>query len=160
MEDLAKNISIPNKEENAPVQINSPTDPKADTNPMSSSTSVVKNTPSVKETEPPSNVSLGTNAYETEKKWHYQDPKGKMHGPFSLKKLRKWKQNNYFPASMKVWKTSESQENSVLLTDALDGKLSNEPQPACNNSSTNNAAALVDSGVANSLASSFFNRAV
>lgn len=59
---------------------------------------------------------------ETEKMWHYQDPAGKIQGPFSLVQLRKWNSNGYFPVDLRIWKTTEKQDNSLLLTDALAGR--------------------------------------
>ncbi|KAG7946360.1 hypothetical protein I3843_14G037000 [Carya illinoinensis] len=59
---------------------------------------------------------------ETEKMWHYQDPSGKVQGPFSMVQLRKWNNTGYFPADLKIWRTSEKQNDSLLLTDALAGK--------------------------------------
>ncbi|XP_038693346.1 zinc finger CCCH domain-containing protein 19-like [Tripterygium wilfordii] len=59
---------------------------------------------------------------ETEKIWHYKDPSGKVQGPFSMVQLRKWNNNGYFPSDLKIWRTSENQDDSMLLTDALAGK--------------------------------------
>ncbi|KAK7310601.1 hypothetical protein RJT34_08198 [Clitoria ternatea] len=64
---------------------------------------------------------------ETEKMWHYQDPSGKVQGPFSMVQLRKWSNTGYFPADLRIWKTTEKQDESILLTDALAGKFSKEP---------------------------------
>ncbi|KAK1275582.1 hypothetical protein QJS04_geneDACA009940 [Acorus gramineus] len=51
--------------------------------------------------------------------WHYRDPFGKVHGPFMMKYLRRWKERNYFKDDFKVWKTGQSEEEAVLLIDAL-----------------------------------------
>ncbi|XP_047943336.1 zinc finger CCCH domain-containing protein 19 isoform X2 [Salvia hispanica] len=59
---------------------------------------------------------------ESEKMWQYQDPSGKVQGPFSMVQLRKWNNTGYFPANLKIWRATEKQENSVLLVDALAGK--------------------------------------
>ncbi|GLT86153.1 hypothetical protein SLE2022_043120 [Rubroshorea leprosula] len=59
---------------------------------------------------------------ETEKMWHYQDPSGKVQGPFSMVQLRKWNKNGYFPVDLKIWRKTEMQDDSILLTDALAGK--------------------------------------
>ncbi|KAG6410836.1 hypothetical protein SASPL_128905 [Salvia splendens] len=59
---------------------------------------------------------------ESEKMWQYQDPSGKVQGPFSMVQLRKWNNTGYFPANLKIWRVTEKQENSVLLVDALAGK--------------------------------------
>lgn len=65
-------------------------------------------------------------ANETQKMWHYQDPSGKVQGPFSMVQLRKWSNTGYFPANLKIWKTSEKQDESILLTDALAGRFQKE----------------------------------
>ncbi|KAI6677653.1 hypothetical protein NL676_038449 [Syzygium grande] len=59
---------------------------------------------------------------ETEKVWHYQDPSGKVQGPFSIVQLRKWNNTGYFPANLRIWRATEKQDDSILLTDALNGK--------------------------------------
>nr|KYP64932.1 Zinc finger CCCH domain-containing protein 44 [Cajanus cajan] len=64
---------------------------------------------------------------ETEKMWHYQDPSGKVQGPFSMVQLRKWSNTGYFPADLRIWKTTEKQDDSILLKDALAGNFSKEP---------------------------------
>lgn len=64
---------------------------------------------------------------ETEKIWHYQDPSGKVQGPFSMVQLRKWNNTGYFPTDLRIWKATEKQEESILLTDVLAGKFSKEP---------------------------------
>ncbi|KAK6916641.1 SWIB/MDM2 domain [Dillenia turbinata] len=63
---------------------------------------------------------------ETEKMWHYQDPKEKVQGPFSAVQLRKWNNTGYFPANLRVWRTTQRQEDSILLSDLLSGKLQKE----------------------------------
>ncbi|PKI54744.1 hypothetical protein CRG98_024846 [Punica granatum] len=73
---------------------------------------------------------------ETEKIWHYQDPAGKIHGPFSMVQLRKWNNTGYFPVDLRIWKTTEGQEESILLTDALNGKFHRDP-PSRSNSEQN-----------------------
>lgn len=74
---------------------------------------------------------------ESEKMWHYKDPAGKVQGPFSIVQLRKWSKNGYFPADLQIWKTTETEDDSILLTDALEGKfqkhlvqLKTNPSPA------------------------------
>ncbi|XP_010271490.1 PREDICTED: zinc finger CCCH domain-containing protein 19 [Nelumbo nucifera] len=67
-------------------------------------------------------TALSTNINETEKMWHYQDPSGKVQGPFSMVQLRKWSTTGYFPADLRIWRSTEKQEDSILLTDALNGK--------------------------------------
>ncbi|XP_021910956.1 zinc finger CCCH domain-containing protein 19-like, partial [Carica papaya] len=68
---------------------------------------------------------------ETEKMWYYQDPSGKVQGPFSMVQLRKWSNTGYFPTDLKIWKTAEKQDDSILLTDALAGKFQKDPLGAC-----------------------------
>ncbi|XP_028553553.1 zinc finger CCCH domain-containing protein 19 isoform X2 [Dendrobium catenatum] len=60
-----------------------------------------------------------SNANENEKLWHYKDPSGKIQGPFSMVQLRKW--SKHFPSNLGIWRKSERQEDSILLTDALAG---------------------------------------
>ncbi|XP_051137019.1 zinc finger CCCH domain-containing protein 19-like isoform X2 [Andrographis paniculata] len=60
---------------------------------------------------------------ESEKMWHYQDPSGKVQGPFSMVQLRKWNNTGYFPSDLKIWRTKEKQGNAILLADALAGKI-------------------------------------
>ncbi|XP_019090472.1 PREDICTED: uncharacterized protein At5g08430-like [Camelina sativa] len=50
--------------------------------------------------------------------WFYEFPKGKTHGPFSLTKLKKWNEEEFFVEvpDFKVWRTGES---AVLLTKLL-----------------------------------------
>ncbi|KAJ7946707.1 Zinc finger CCCH domain-containing protein 19 [Quillaja saponaria] len=64
---------------------------------------------------------------ETEKIWHYKDPAGKVQGPFSIVQLRKWSNTGYFPADLRIWRTTENPDDSILLTDALAGKIHKEP---------------------------------
>ncbi|KAI3451032.1 hypothetical protein Pfo_007697 [Paulownia fortunei] len=76
--------------------------------------------------------SPSSNNIETEKLWHYRDPNGKIQGPFSMMQLRKWSMTGLFPPDMRIW-TNHEQYDSLLLTDALNGKfhgaseLSNKP---------------------------------
>ncbi|KAK1352274.1 RDR2-independent DNA methylation protein [Heracleum sosnowskyi] len=62
------------------------------------------------------------NISETEKMWHYQDPHGKVQGPFSMVQLRKWSNTGYFPSELRIWSSSGNKDDSLLLTDALAGK--------------------------------------
>ncbi|KAF7841043.1 zinc finger CCCH domain-containing protein 19 [Senna tora] len=64
---------------------------------------------------------------ETEKMWHYKDPSGKIQGPFSMVQLRKWSNTGYFPADLRTWKTTETEDESILVTDALAGNFSKQP---------------------------------
>ncbi|XWS40103.1 hypothetical protein CRYUN_Cryun18bG0111100 [Craigia yunnanensis] len=100
--------------------------------------SVVIQEPSLKVVSQISSTSLSTGVTtvveinETEKIWHYQDPSGKVQGPFSIVQLRKWSNTGYFPAELKIWKTNEKQDDSILLTDALAGKFQKDPPVADN----------------------------
>ncbi|KAL3354180.1 hypothetical protein AABB24_018701 [Solanum stoloniferum] len=69
---------------------------------------------------------------EAEKVWHYKDPSGKIQGPFSLVQLRKWSNTGYFPADLKIWRSSNKQEESILLTDALAGRFEKMPSAVDN----------------------------
>ncbi|XP_038888157.1 zinc finger CCCH domain-containing protein 19 [Benincasa hispida] len=70
---------------------------------------------------------------ESEKIWRYQDPSGKVQGPFSMVQLRKWSNTGYFPADLRVWRISDQQEDSLLLTDVLAGKIPKDA-PSTSNS--------------------------
>ncbi|XP_042419469.1 zinc finger CCCH domain-containing protein 19-like [Zingiber officinale] len=63
-------------------------------------------------------VSVSQYGSEHDKVWHYQDPSGKIQGPFSILQLRKWSSTGFFPPDLRVWLASKNQE-SMLLTDAL-----------------------------------------
>ncbi|KAJ8551304.1 hypothetical protein K7X08_000674 [Anisodus acutangulus] len=69
---------------------------------------------------------------EAEKMWHYKDPSSKIQGPFSIVQLRKWNNTGYFPADLKIWKSTDKQEESVLLTDALAGRFEKVPSAVDN----------------------------
>ncbi|KAK4486003.1 hypothetical protein RD792_008661 [Penstemon davidsonii] len=71
---------------------------------------------------------------ETEKLWHYRDPNGKIQGPFSMMQLRKWSTTGLFPPEMRIW-TNHEQYDSLLLTDALNGKFHGAPELPHNSSS-------------------------
>ncbi|KAE9606661.1 hypothetical protein Lal_00026024 [Lupinus albus] len=58
------------------------------------------------------------------KVWHYQDPAGKVQGPFSMLQLYKWKGSGHFPSDLRIWRIDEKQDYSILLTDVLDGNRS------------------------------------
>ncbi|KAJ1286533.1 hypothetical protein BS78_03G359700 [Paspalum vaginatum] len=51
--------------------------------------------------------------------WYYVDPQGDTRGPFPLMDLLRWKQNGFFDAGFRVWKTGQGMEQAILLTDAL-----------------------------------------
>ncbi|EOX97867.1 Nucleic acid binding,zinc ion binding,DNA binding, putative isoform 2 [Theobroma cacao] len=91
-------------------------------------------------------VTAAVQINETEKIWRYQDPSGKVQGPFSMVQLRKWNDTGYFPAELKIWRTTEKQDDSILLTDALVGKFQKDP-PVADNSFPKAQVALYGSGV-------------
>ncbi|CAL9782620.1 unnamed protein product [Musa acuminata subsp. burmannicoides] len=79
-------------------------------------------------------VPLASNIGEGDKVWHYQDPSGRIQGPFSMMQLHKWSSTGYFPHCLRIWLTSQKQEDSVLLTDVLPKILKDsqqEPQLTC-----------------------------
>ncbi|TVU38908.1 hypothetical protein EJB05_12304, partial [Eragrostis curvula] len=51
--------------------------------------------------------------------WHYTDPVGYVHGPFTLEQLLLWKQDGFFDESFRVWRTDQTKEQSVLLGDTI-----------------------------------------
>ncbi|KAE8688355.1 Binding protein [Hibiscus syriacus] len=51
--------------------------------------------------------------------WHYEDPQGDIQGPFSLISLKTWMDADYFPIGFRVWKTGQSRNSAVLLTDIV-----------------------------------------
>ncbi|KZV57529.1 zinc finger CCCH domain-containing protein 19 [Dorcoceras hygrometricum] len=69
---------------------------------------------------------IGIKVNDREKIWHYQDPSGKVHGPFSMARLRKWNDGGYFPSDLRIWRTTEKQDHSILLSNALVGKFQKE----------------------------------
>ncbi|EXB37117.1 Zinc finger CCCH domain-containing protein 19 [Morus notabilis] len=70
---------------------------------------------------------------ESEKIWHYKDPSGKVQGPFSIVQLRKWNATGYFPVDLRIWKVTEKQDDSILLTDALVGQFQKDKVQAMHN---------------------------
>ncbi|KAJ7001338.1 zinc finger CCCH domain-containing protein 19-like [Populus alba x Populus x berolinensis] len=70
---------------------------------------------------------------EAEKIWYYQDPSGKIQGPFSMVQLRKWSNTGYFPVDLRIWRNTGTKDDSILLTEALSGNFQRDP-PAVDNS--------------------------
>ncbi|CAM6126594.1 unnamed protein product [Calypogeia fissa] len=68
-------------------------------------------------------------AGEKEKIWHYMDPTGMVQGPFAMEQLRKWNTTGYFPEDLRIWKATQTREESILLTDALAGRFQKEREP-------------------------------
>ncbi|WJX61067.1 hypothetical protein P8452_46201 [Trifolium repens] len=71
--------------------------------------------------------------FMSDKSWHYQDPSGKVQGPFSMLQLYKWNASGHFPPDLRIWKIGDKPVNSILLTDALDGKCSKNVSSQNNN---------------------------
>lgn len=91
------------------------------------STSALSNNQSPRPMAIGTGISTASSVNETEKMWHYQDPSGKIQGPFSMVQLRKWNSTGYFPRELKIWKKSEKQEDSIVLADALVRMFPNDP---------------------------------
>ncbi|CAN6360339.1 unnamed protein product [Urochloa humidicola] len=49
--------------------------------------------------------------------WHYVDPQGNTRGPFPLTCLFRWR--GFFDKDFKVWRTEETPEQAILLTNAF-----------------------------------------
>jgi hypothetical protein len=49
--------------------------------------------------------------------WNYVDPQGNTQGPFPLSWLFRWR--GFFDKDYKVWRTGETPEQAILLTDAF-----------------------------------------
>ncbi|CAN6347093.1 unnamed protein product [Urochloa humidicola] len=49
--------------------------------------------------------------------WHYVDPQGNTRGPYPLTCLFRWR--GFFDKDFKVWRTGETAEQAILLTDAF-----------------------------------------
>lgn len=48
--------------------------------------------------------------------WYYKDPEQVTRGPFQARKLKRWKENDYFPRGLKVWKHGQT---PVLLDNMI-----------------------------------------
>ncbi|OEL38863.1 hypothetical protein BAE44_0000124 [Dichanthelium oligosanthes] len=54
--------------------------------------------------------------------WHYEDPQGELHGPFTMVQLREWSiwsKYGFLTEDFRVWRTDETKEQAVLLADAM-----------------------------------------
>ncbi|PON71553.1 p53 negative regulator [Parasponia andersonii] len=78
-------------------------------------------------------INQSVNDFKIDRIWHYQDPKGKIQGPFSMLHLRKWSTNGLFPQDLRIWRVNENREDSILLTDALTGQYCKEKSLPCSN---------------------------
>uniref|UniRef100_A0A0D9YIB5 GYF domain-containing protein n=1 Tax=Oryza glumipatula TaxID=40148 RepID=A0A0D9YIB5_9ORYZ len=56
--------------------------------------------------------------------WNYADPQGKVQGPFTMEHMRNWHRNRFFPPDFRVWRLGQTQNDSVLLTEAMGLKFS------------------------------------
>lgn len=65
------------------------------------------------------NMRIGDHVDDEDKTWHYVDPSGNEQGPFDMVSLRYWMREGFFDEDFKVWKTGQSREDAILLTDAL-----------------------------------------
>ncbi|PQQ14999.1 zinc finger CCCH domain-containing protein 44 [Prunus yedoensis var. nudiflora] len=70
---------------------------------------------------------LSVDNFETDKIWHYQDPTGKIQGPFAMIQLRKWSTTGHFPPDHRIWRINEKPDDSILLADAVNGQYYKEP---------------------------------
>ncbi|XP_024180941.1 zinc finger CCCH domain-containing protein 44 isoform X2 [Rosa chinensis] len=72
-------------------------------------------------------ANLPVESFEMEKIWHYQDPAGKVQGPFAMVQLCKWGTTGFFPPDHRIWRINENQDDSILFTDALKGQYCKKP---------------------------------
>ncbi|XP_015889668.3 zinc finger CCCH domain-containing protein 44 isoform X1 [Ziziphus jujuba] len=72
-------------------------------------------------------MNQSVNDFETDKIWHYQDPSGKIQGPFNMLQLRKWSATRLFPSDLRIWKLQEKQDDAILLTEVLNVHNCQEP---------------------------------
>ncbi|KAL6224527.1 hypothetical protein ACLB2K_003382 [Fragaria x ananassa] len=72
-------------------------------------------------------ANLPVESFEMQKIWHYQDPSGKIQGPFAMVQLCKWDTTGVFPPDHRIWRINEKQDDSILLTDALKGQYCKKP---------------------------------
>uniref|UniRef100_A0A0E0JRW2 GYF domain-containing protein n=1 Tax=Oryza punctata TaxID=4537 RepID=A0A0E0JRW2_ORYPU len=56
--------------------------------------------------------------------WNYADPQGKVQGPFTMAHMRKWHRDRFFPPDFRVWRLGQTQNDSILLTEAMGLKFS------------------------------------
>ncbi|WVZ11932.1 hypothetical protein V8G54_016462 [Vigna mungo] len=81
----------------------------------------------------PVEIQQPLNEFLNDRSWNYQDPTGKVQGPFSMLQLYKWNVSGGFPPDLKIWRIGEKQDNSILLTDALSVKCSKNVSLPFNN---------------------------
>ncbi|CAK7329614.1 unnamed protein product [Dovyalis caffra] len=101
------------------------------TNSMVISESVPRVVPEISPATPSTVVAQSAaKVNEAEKIWHYQDPSGKIQGPFSMVQLRKWNNTGYFPTDLRIWRNTETKDDSILLSDALTGNFQRDAPAA------------------------------
>ncbi|WOL03621.1 hypothetical protein Cni_G12341 [Canna indica] len=67
----------------------------------------------------PDNIQI-VELFENEDRiWHYIGDSGNEHGPFDMVSLRFWMNEGFFDEDFRVWRTGQSREDAILLTDAL-----------------------------------------
>ncbi|KAJ8443633.1 hypothetical protein Cgig2_019615 [Carnegiea gigantea] len=101
-------------------------------------------------TSPFTAMALVSDISELEKMWHYRDPSGKAQGPFCMFQLRKWNSNGFFPTDLRIWRINGTQDQSILLTDALRKPQPREPHFQNNTCSQSKDGAKSDDGQLNS----------
>ncbi|CAM6016894.1 unnamed protein product [Sphagnum balticum] len=72
------------------------------------------------------NPAASADIIENEKVWHYKDPTGTIQGPFSMEQLRKWNTTGLFPIDLRIARTGQTMDDSILLTNALAGRFTEE----------------------------------
>ncbi|CAL9114366.1 unnamed protein product [Musa textilis] len=65
------------------------------------------------------NMQISNHVDDEDKTWHYVDPSGNEQGPFDMVSLRYWMREGFFDEDFKIWKTGQTREDAILLTDAL-----------------------------------------
>ncbi|KAK8303066.1 hypothetical protein V6Z12_D04G125600 [Gossypium hirsutum] len=64
-------------------------------------------------------MELSVKSVEADKIWHYQDPLGKIQGPFAMAILRGWSSSGHFPPELRVWRHSHmpTEDASMAIED-------------------------------------------
>ncbi|URD73549.1 Plus-3 domain [Musa troglodytarum] len=65
------------------------------------------------------NMQISNHVDDEDKTWHYVDPSGNEQGPFDMVSLRYWMREGFFDEDFKIWKTGQTREDAILLTDAF-----------------------------------------
>ncbi|KAK9286674.1 hypothetical protein L1049_015075 [Liquidambar formosana] len=66
-------------------------------------------------------VAIGKQTLEDQESsiWHYVGPRGETKGPYSMSLLKRWSNSSSYALKCKVWKIGQSQEQAILMGDAL-----------------------------------------